>query len=102
DVYAPLANRLGVSQFKWELEDLAFRYLEPDNYKRIAESLADKRIHREDCIQTFIEDLRRILKEEGITAKVYGRPKHIYSIWNKMRRKQLEIDDLYDLLAVRV
>ncbi|MBE0435565.1 MAG: bifunctional (p)ppGpp synthetase/guanosine-3',5'-bis(diphosphate) 3'-pyrophosphohydrolase, partial [Methylomicrobium sp.] len=102
DVYAPLANRLGVSQFKWELEDLAFRYLEPDNYKRIAESLADKRIHREDCIQTFIEDLRRILKEEGITAKVYGRPKHIYSIWNKMRRKQLAIDDLYDLLAVRV
>lgn len=102
DVYAPLANRLGVSQFKWELEDLAFRYIEPDNYKRIAESLADKRIHREDCIQTFIEDLRRILKEEGITAKVYGRPKHIYSIWNKMRRKQLAIDDLYDLLAVRV
>ncbi len=102
DVYAPLANRLGVSQFKWELEDLAFRYLEPDNYKRIAESLADKRIHREDCIQTFIEDLRRILKEEGIAAKVYGRPKHIYSIWNKMRRKQLAIDDLYDLLAVRV
>lgn len=102
DIYAPLANRLGISQFKWELEDLAFRFLDPENYKRIAQSLAEKRIHREDCIQAFIEELRRILKEEGVQAKVYGRPKHIFSIWNKMRRKQLAIDDLYDLLAVRV
>ncbi|MDD2759339.1 MAG: bifunctional (p)ppGpp synthetase/guanosine-3',5'-bis(diphosphate) 3'-pyrophosphohydrolase [Methylomonas sp.] len=102
DIYAPLANRLGVSQFKWELEDLAFRYLEPDRYRSIAQSLADKRIQRETCISTFLAQLRQTLEEHGIAAKVYGRPKHIYSIWCKMRRKQLPIDELYDLLAVRV
>lgn len=102
DIYAPLANRLGVSQFKWELEDLAFRYSDPDHYFTIARLLADKRDQREACIKGFLETLRQTLAEEGISAKVYGRPKHIYSIWNKMRRKQMEIDDLYDLLAVRV
>ena len=102
DIYAPLANRLGISQFKWELEDLAFRYLEPDRYQDIAKSLADKRVEREACIETFLHDLRQALDEHTIKAKVYGRPKHIYSIWCKMRRKHLPIDELYDLLAVRV
>lgn len=102
DIYAPLANRLGVSQFKWELEDLAFRYLEPENYKRIAQALADKRHQREHSINEFIAELRALLDEEGIQAKVYGRPKHIYSICNKLRRKNVAIDELYDLLAVRV
>ncbi|QPK62028.1 bifunctional (p)ppGpp synthetase/guanosine-3',5'-bis(diphosphate) 3'-pyrophosphohydrolase [Methylomonas sp. LL1] len=102
DIYAPLANRLGISQFKWELEDLAFRYLEPERYRGIAQSLADKRVQREACIETFLHDLRQALAEHHIDAKVYGRPKHIYSIWCKMRRKQLPIDELYDLLAVRV
>lgn len=102
DIYAPLANRLGVSQFKWELEDLAFRYLEPDRYQNIVQSLAEKRIQREACIQTFLQDLQQTLAEHHITAKVYGRPKHIYSIWCKMRRKKLPIEELYDLLAVRV
>lgn len=102
DIYAPLANRLGISQFKWELEDLAFRYLEPENYFAVAKSLADKRTERESCIKSFMETLRQKLAGEGIKAKVYGRPKHIYSIWCKMRAKQRCIDELYDLLAVRV
>ena len=102
DIYAPLANRLGVSQFKWELEDLAFRHLEPEHYLSIAESLASKRIQRESCIDSFLHDLSQTLSEHNIKAKVYGRPKHIYSIWCKMRRKKLPIDELYDLLAVRV
>ncbi|WP_426992842.1 RelA/SpoT family protein [Methylomonas sp. CM2] len=102
DIYAPLANRLGISQFKWELEDLAFRYLEPEQYRAITESLASKREEREACIEAFLAMLRQTLDREGIAAKIYGRPKHIYSIWHKMRRKQLAVDDLYDLLAVRV
>lgn len=102
DIYAPLANRLGISQFKWELEDQAFRYLDPERYRSIAQSLADKRVERESCITTFLQELRSKLAEHRIDAKVYGRPKHIYSIWCKMRRKQLPIEELYDLLAVRV
>jgi len=102
DIYAPLANRLGISQFKWELEDLAFRYLDPERYRSIAKSLADKRVERETCIQAFLNKLQQILEQHGIKAKVYGRPKHIYSIWCKMRRKRLPIEELYDLLAVRV
>jgi GTP pyrophosphokinase len=102
DIYAPLANRMGIHQFKWELEDMAFRYLEPQVYKSIAKSLADKRVERERCVSGFIEQLHLALSLEGITAEVYGRPKHIYSIWKKMQRKQLGIDELYDLLAVRV
>ena len=102
DIYAPLANRLGISQFKWELEDLAFRYLEPERYHGIVKDLANKRMQREACIDTFLHDLRQALDEHHINARVYGRPKHIYSIWCKMRRKQLPIDELYDLLAVRV
>lgn len=102
DIYAPLANRLGISQFKWELEDLAFRSLKPEQYLSIVDSLASKRIHRESCIDTFLQDLRLALDEHNINAKVYGRPKHIYSIYCKMRRKKLAIEELYDLLAVRV
>lgn len=102
DIYAPIANRLGVHQFKWELEDLAFRYLQPEIYLNIAKSLASKRAHREECIENFIAQLKDCLSKEGIKAEIYGRPKHIYSIWKKMQRKQLDIDELYDLLAVRL
>jgi len=102
DIYAPLANRLGISQFKWELEDLAFRYLEPEHYFFIAESLAENREQREASIQAFLDKLTQKLTAEGIKAKVYGRPKHIYSIWCKMQQKHRNIDELYDLLAVRV
>jgi GTP pyrophosphokinase len=102
DIFAPLANRLGISQLKWEMEDLAFRYLEPIGYKQIAKSLTAKRIEREAYVETFTKDLQQLLNTSDIEAEVYGRPKHIYSIWKKMQRKQLSIDQLYDLRAVRV
>jgi GTP pyrophosphokinase len=102
DIYAPIANRLGIHQFKWELEDMAFRYLEPQIYLKIAKSLAAKRDQRKACIDDFILLLQKNLSNEAIHAEIYGRPKHIYSIWKKMQRKQLDIDELYDLLAVRV
>ncbi len=102
DIYAPIANRMGIHQLKWELEDMAFRYLKPQSYRHIAKSLMDKRIQREDCIQRFIEQLKDTLANDGIIADIYGRPKHIYSIWKKMQRKQVAINELYDLLAVRV
>ncbi len=102
DIYAPIANRLGVHQFKWELEDMGFRYLEPVTYKFIAKSLAANRVARENSINGFISLLQETLAKEQITCECYGRPKHIYSIWKKMQRKNLEFDDLYDLLAVRV
>jgi len=102
DIYAPIANRMGIHQLKWELEDMAFRYLKPQSYRRIAKSLTDNRVQRENCINKFIALLQSKLAEEGISAEIYGRPKHIYSIWKKMQRKQLDIDELYDLLAVRV
>jgi len=102
DIYAPIANRLGIHQLKWELEDMAFRYLEPQIYRRVAKSLSDSREQRENCIDNFIALLQKTLAEENINAQIYGRPKHIYSIWKKMQRKQLSIEELYDLLAVRV
>ena len=102
DIFAPLANRLGVSQVKWEMEDLAFRYLEPHTYKQIAKSLTSKRIEREAYIESFTTDLQTLLAKSDIKADVFGRPKHIYSIWKKMQRKGLSIDQLYDLRAVRV
>lgn len=102
EIFAPLANRLGISQLKWEMEDRSFHYLEPATYKKIAKSLDNRRIEREEYLKKFTEDFHQILKEEGIEASVYGRPKHIYSIWRKMQRKQLTIEQLYDLRAVRV
>ncbi len=102
DLYAPLANRLGISQIKWELEDLSFRFLQPDAYKAIAKSLAGKRIEREQYIADFIHILKGLLAENHIAAEVYGRPKHLYSIWKKQNRKHVGIDELYDLRAVRV
>ncbi len=102
DIFAPLANRLGVSQVKWEMEDLAFRYLEPITYKKIAKSLDAKRIEREAYVESFTNNLEFLLQEADVEAEVFGRPKHIYSIWKKMQRKQLSVDQLYDLRAVRV
>lgn len=102
NIYAPLANRLGIGQLKWELEDLAFRYLHPDTYKQIAKQLDEKRLDRERYIREFVQSLRNGLKEAGIDAEVYGRPKHIYSIWRKMQKKHLEFNELFDVRAVRV
>lgn len=102
DIYAPLANRLGVWQVKWELEDLSFRFLEPEVYKEIARLLDERRIDREQYIAEVLAQLREELAKNGIAAEVAGRPKHIYSIWKKMQRKNLDFSELYDVRAVRV
>jgi GTP pyrophosphokinase len=102
DIYAPLANRLGVWQLKWELEDLSFRYLEPELYKRIASMLDEKRGEREQYIAKAMATLSRELEAAGVKGTITGRPKHIYSIWNKMRTKHLDFSELYDVRALRV
>lgn len=102
DFYAPLANRLGIWQLKWELEDLAFRFIEPDTYKRIAKMLEEKRMSRESFVASSIERLQSELASASIPADVSGRPKHIYSIWSKMRGKELDFTELYDVRAFRV
>lgn len=101
-IFSPLANRLGIAQLKWELEDLSFRFLQPDQYKDIATQLSDKRTEREGYISDFVTLLNDLLQQQNIDAKVSGRPKHIYSIWKKMQRKNLPMDELYDIRAVRV
>ncbi len=101
-VYAPLANRLGVWQLKWQLEDWSFRYLEPENYKRVAAWLAAKRGDRERYIDDVIATLRGELGKAHVDADIAGRPKHIYSIWRKSQRKGLAFDQVFDVRAVRV
>ncbi|MGH8205497.1 MAG: bifunctional (p)ppGpp synthetase/guanosine-3',5'-bis(diphosphate) 3'-pyrophosphohydrolase, partial [Steroidobacteraceae bacterium] len=102
-ILAPLANRLGVWSLKWELEDLAFRYLEPQDYRRIARALAEKRIDRERYIESLCTRIREELRAAGVgAAAVYGRPKHIYSIWHKMQRKHVAFEQLVDVRAVRI
>jgi GTP pyrophosphokinase len=101
-VFAPLANRLGVWQIKWELEDLAFRYLDSDEYRDIATALNERRADRERYIKELCGSLQSELRKAGITAQVYGRPKHMYSIYRKMQRKHLAFDQLFDVRAVRV
>ena len=103
DIYSPLANRLGVGQLKWEMEDLAFRIIDPDAYKRIARALEENRAVREDYIRTFVAECENLLQSAGmIGVRILGRPKHIYSIWRKMRSKRIEFKDLFDVRAVRV
>ena len=101
-IYAPLANRLGIWQLKWELEDRAFRYLEPDTYKHIARMLDERRLVRESFIAEVVQRLNQALLAVDIAAEVYGRPKHIYSIWQKMRSKRLDFSEVYDVRAVRI
>ncbi len=102
DIYAPLANRLGIWQLKWELEDLSFRFLEPDLYKRIARELDERRGERETFIAEAIATLSREIAAAGVAGEVSGRPKHIYSIYSKMLQKGLEFDELYDVRGLRV
>lgn len=102
ELYAPLANRLGVGQLKWELEDLAFRATEPKRYKELARALDEKRIAREAYIADFVATLSREFARAEVAADVYGRPKHLYSIWKKMQRKNIAFDAVYDNRAVRV
>ncbi len=101
-IHAPLANRLGVWQLKWEIEDLAFRYDEPEAYQRVARLVAERRSDREQFIQSFIHRLEQAIGDAGIKGEVLGRPKHIYSIWKKMQRKGLDFHELFDVRAVRV
>jgi GTP pyrophosphokinase len=102
ELYAPLANRLGIWQMKWELEDLSFRFIEPEIYKSVARQLEEKRIEREAFIQVAIKRVEEALGEAGIRAEVSGRPKHIYSIWNKMREKSLDFSQMHDVRALRI
>jgi GTP pyrophosphokinase len=102
DILAPLANRLGIWQVKWEMEDLCFRYLQPEVYKRIATLLDERRGDRERWIESTKQELREALARAGLNAEVSGRPKHIFSIWKKMQRKEADFEHLYDIRAVRV
>jgi GTP pyrophosphokinase len=102
ELFGPLANRLGVSDMKWELEDFSFRYTEPELYRKIAQLLDEKRNDREAYIQRVIAQLDRELRAMGIEATIQGRPKHLYSIWRKMRGRNLSFEQLYDIRAVRV
>lgn len=102
DVYAPLANRLGVGQIKWEMEDLAFRVIEPEEYTKIAKSLAEKRVDREVYVTDVLAQLNQAIKALQVEAQLEGRAKHIYSIWKKMQRKQVGFAEIYDIRAVRV
>ena len=102
NIYAPLANRLGIGQLKWELEDIAFRYLHPKIYKKIAKLLDETRLAREGYMIDFVGNLSEQLKSLKISGKVYGRPKHIYSIWKKMQQKSLDFEQLFDVRAVRI
>lgn len=103
DIYAPLANRLGIGQLKWEMEDLSFRYCQPEIYKTIATQLQERRLDREAYVQTMIKTLEQMLQQLGITkAQVQGRAKHIYSIYRKMQRKQVDLSQIYDATAVRI
>lgn len=103
ELYSPLANRLGVWELKWELEDLSFRFLHPDTYKQIAKMLDEKRSEREQFIVDAVAKVRQELAEAGVIhAEIYGRPKHIYSIWNKMHKKGVEFSEVYDVRALRI
>jgi GTP pyrophosphokinase len=102
DVFTPLANRLGMGQLKWELEDLSLRYLEPETYQRLTQVLDERRADRERYIATVVDKLKTELQKVNIQAEVFGRAKHIYSIWRKMQRKQLPFEQIFDIRAVRV
>ena len=102
DIYAPLAHRLGIGHIKWELEDLSFRYLEPEQYKQIAKLLHERRLDREQYINEVMSHLRLELEATGVKADISGRAKHIYSIWRKMQKKGLQFSQIYDVRAVRV
>ncbi|QOL25568.1 GTP diphosphokinase [Thalassotalea sp. LPB0316] len=102
NIYAPLANRLGIGQLKWELEDISFRYLHPETYMKIAKMLDGKRLERERYMTDFVNNLQHQLEKMNVKGTVYGRPKHIYSIWKKMSKKSLDFEQLFDVRAVRI
>lgn len=102
DIYAPLAHRLGIGHIKWELEDLSFRYLQPESYKKIAKLLDERRLDRQGYIDHVKQQLQQALQQTGINAELSGRAKHIYSIWRKMQRKGIGFSQVYDIRAVRI
>jgi len=102
EIYAPLAHRLGMSRIKWELEDLSFRFLYSDMYYEMSRKVAANRKEREKDIQKAINVLKDRLQEHGLDARIYGRPKHLYSIYQKMKRKEIDFDEIYDLTAIRI
>lgn len=102
EIFAPLASRLGIWQMKWDLEDLAFRYVYPENYKEIASHIAERRVDREEALAHICAEVNRVLKEDDVSAEVSGRPKHLFSIFRKMDRKDVPFDMVYDVRAVRV
>ncbi len=102
DIYAPLAHRLGVGQLKWELEDLAFRYLEVDSYKKVALALAERREDRERYIEEMVSKVSKAIKASNLEAELTWRVKHIFSIWKKMQRKQVDFSEIYDVRAIRI
>jgi GTP pyrophosphokinase len=101
-IYIPLAHRLGIGQLKWELEDCAFRFLDPERYKSIAKNISEKRLSRENYLHNAVDTLRSVLDEEGIQSEVLGRVKHIFSIWRKMQRKNISFEEVYDIRAIRI
>jgi GTP pyrophosphokinase len=102
DIYAPLAHRLGIGQIKWELEDVSFRYLEPEAYSSIASKLDERRLDRDNYVNQVVNLVEMNLKQAGIDAQVTGRAKHIYSIWRKMQRKSVSFEEVYDVHALRI
>ena len=102
EVYAPLAHRFGLARIKWELEDLAFKYLNPDAYKNLVKKVVERRQEREEYIRGILGPVKDALKKAGIEGKVFGRPKHLHSIWEKMQARQCAFEDIYDLYALRV
>ncbi|WP_026884375.1 RelA/SpoT family protein [Clostridium akagii] len=102
DIFAPLAHRLGMSKIKWELEDLAFRYLNPNEYYELVDEISEKRVEREEYIKGVVTELQKNLEESGVTADIDGRPKHFYSIYRKMVTKNKTLDQIFDLTAIRI
>lgn len=102
DIYAPLANRLGIYSLKWELEDLSFRYLYPEEYRELVAGIEKKREERLEFIDKIMEEIKVALKKEDIKAEITGRAKHLYSIYRKMKRDNITLDQVYDLFALRI
>ena len=101
-IYTPLANKLGMWRFKWELEDLSFKYTNRTEFNRIARQLDGRRIEREEFINSFVDQLQILMDKSNISAQVYGRAKHVYSIWQKLNQKGMQLDHLFDVRAVRI
>ncbi|MDB5049193.1 MAG: SpoT [Fibrobacteres bacterium] len=102
EVYSPLAHRFGLAKIKWELEDLAFKHLNPDAYKNLVKKVVEKRLEREEYIRSILGPVKDALKKAELEGKVFGRPKHLYSIWQKMQTRQCTFEDIYDLYALRI